>query len=109
MAQLTGEVAYLHQACALCFAMRDNLAAAVVSTLPCDCEPMLHTRERGSRLSPESLLGVVQRLLPSWTFSPQALSNTSATATWVPHPPSVLLLGRRMCSQRQSALYYKCD
>ncbi|KAL0049693.1 hypothetical protein WJX82_007833 [Trebouxia sp. C0006] len=31
MAQLNGEVAYLHQACALCFAMRDNLAAAVES------------------------------------------------------------------------------
>ncbi len=54
MAQLTGEVAYLHQACALCFAMRDNLAAAVVSTLL--CEPMLHTREGGSRLSPKDCL-----------------------------------------------------
>ncbi len=51
MAQLTGEVAYLHQACALCFAMRDNLAAAVVSTLL--CKPMLHAREGGSRLSPK--------------------------------------------------------
>ncbi|KAL0034255.1 hypothetical protein WJX77_005513 [Trebouxia sp. C0004] len=31
MAQLSGEVAYLHQASALCFAMRDNLVAAVES------------------------------------------------------------------------------
>jgi len=57
MAQLTGEVAYLNQACALCFAMRDNLAAAVVSTLL--CEPVLHPREGGSRSNPKGLLVVV--------------------------------------------------
>ena len=54
MAQLNGEVAYLHQACALCFAMRDNLAAAVVSALL--CELMLHTRSLGSKLSLKGLV-----------------------------------------------------
>lgn len=107
MAQLTGEVAYLHQACALCFAMRDNLADAVVSALL--CKLMLHTREGGSRFSPKGLLGVVQCLLSSWTYSLQVLSSTSAIATCAPHLQSVLFLGRRMCSQRQSALHYKCD
>jgi hypothetical protein len=107
MAQLTGEVAYLHQACALCFAMRDNLAAAVVSTLL--CEPVLHPREGGSRLNPKGLLVVVQCLLSGWSYSPHVLSIMFAVAKRVPHLQSVLFLGCRMCSQRQSALYYRCN
>ena len=107
MAQLNGEVAYLHQACALCFAMRDNLAAAVVSTLL--CELMLHTREGVRKSSPKGLLVVVQCLLSSWNYSLHVLSNTSAIATCVPHLWFVFCLGRYTFSQRQSVLYYKCD
>ena len=36
MMQLTGEVAFLHQAYAFCLAMRDTLAAALVRIHPTD-------------------------------------------------------------------------
>ncbi len=77
MAQLTGEVAYLHQACALCFAMRDNLATAVVSTLL--CETMLHATEGSSRSSPKEFLVVVQYLLSGWNY----FRMCSASCLWL--------------------------